>query len=85
MFCRKLKLFHLGLIVHASVPVNVNVDELCTVGGGGGGGCIFASQRFTCRGTEWMVNPWLAKMGGLIRCPSSANIYIYTHDCHSYT
>lgn len=36
MFCRKLKLFHLGLIVHASVPVNVNVDELCTVGGGGG-------------------------------------------------
>lgn len=38
MFCRKLKLFLLGLIVHASVPVNVNVDELCTVGGGGGGG-----------------------------------------------
>lgn len=38
MYCRKLKLFHLGLIVHASVPVNVNVDELCTVGGGGGGG-----------------------------------------------
>lgn len=36
MFCRKLKLFHLGLIVHASVLVNVNVDELCTVGGGGG-------------------------------------------------
>lgn len=35
MFCRKLKLFHLGLIVHASVSVNVNVDELCTVGGGG--------------------------------------------------
>lgn len=35
MFCRKLKLFHLGLIVHASVPVNVNVDELCTVGEGG--------------------------------------------------
>lgn len=35
MFCRKSKLFHLGLIVHASVLVNVNVDELCTVGGGG--------------------------------------------------
>lgn len=40
MFCRKLKLFHLGLIVHASVPVNVNVDELCTVGGWGGGGVV---------------------------------------------
>lgn len=53
MFCRKLKLFHLGLIVHASVPVNVNVDELCTVGGGGGVASLLAKGLLVEEQSGW--------------------------------
>lgn len=54
MFCRKLKLFHLGLIVYASVrTVNVNFDELCTVRGGGGGASLLAKGLLVEEQSGW--------------------------------